>query len=567
MKTSLMCLIFLVVPMMLLAQGNFNITGRVSLQTLNVSYDEKSSLKPDSIPDDQYAKSTLIPGLQQRLNLALFARSRHYDITLLGDLKNNQWDRLDNFQRVDRLTLNIRRGRNEMILGDFFQSGSDLFVQSREMRGFKLAIESGKTYYYKVELIGGQSQKPLAVGDRLPMQYRQYETSGQFQRYLGAAQVRTGKWEKFELGLKFLWAKDNEKSIEEAISEPLTNQLLGLDGQLYLWKKRVKWFFDANLSRKDTLSAQNVTDLAYRAGFDLRLGHFKMILYKQYLGYDYYSAGYPYLQTDRDGFVLNAVYNFPQKFALSLEGERYFDNLKDFNDRPRTTTNSAIVGITSMRSNFPEVTLKFRYRDDRSNTVLDSVKTDKLYMGLEGRISFGSMNNRLSLSAIYLDLDDRSILQAGAPLGTKQFISSVNFYLRPHNRLFISGGSVFSRLQLSNDQQNINSYTFTSGRWDVIPVRLRAEFNLSFIYNDAANGGYQDMLSDYNQLASSFSLEYFFNARISLKAIVGNDFRDMRYSLDQARLVISDPDYGPTYFNGFESYNSLKYGMELNWIF
>ncbi len=567
MKTSLMCLIFLVVPMMLLAQGNFNITGRVSLQTLNVSYDEKSSLKPDSIPDDQYAKSTLIPGLQQRLNLALFARSRHYDLTLLGDLKNNQWDRLDNFQRVDRLTLNIRRGRNEMILGDFFQSGSDLFVQSREMRGFKLAIESGKTYYYKVELIGGQSQKPLAVGDRLPMQYRQYETSGQFQRYLGAAQVRTGKWEKFELGLKFLWAKDNEKSIEEAISEPLTNQLLGLDGQLYLWKKRVKWFFDANLSRKDTLSAQNVTDLAYRAGFDLRLGHFKMILYKQYLGYDYYSAGYPYLQTDRDGFVLNAVYNFPQKFALSLEGERYFDNLKDFNDRPRTTTNSAIVGITSMRSNFPEVTLKFRYRDDRSNTVLDSVKTDKLYMGLEGRISFGSMNNRLSLSAIYLDLDDRSILQAGAPLGTKQFISSVNFYLRPHNRLFISGGSVFSRLQLSNDQQNINSYTFTSGRWDVIPVRLRAEFNLSFIYNDAANGGYQDMLSDYNQLASSFSLEYFFNARISLKAIVGNDFRDMRYSLDQARLVISDPDYGPTYFNGFESYNSLKYGMELNWIF
>ena len=567
MKTSLMCLIFLVVPMMLLAQGNFNITGRVSLQTLNVSYDEKSSLKPDSIPDDQYAKSTLIPGLQQRLNLALFARSRHYDITLLGDLKNNQWDRLDNFQRVDRLTLNIRRGRNEMILGDFFQSGSDLFVQSREMRGFKLAIESGKTYYYKVELIGGQSQKPLAIGSRLPMQYRQYETSGQFQRYLGAAQVKTGKWEKFEVGLKFLWAKDNEKSIEEAISEPLTNQLLGLDGQLYLWKKRVKWFVDANLSRKDTLSAQNVTDLAYRAGFDLRLGHFKMILYKQYLGYDYYSAGYPYLQTDRDGFVLNAVYNFPQKFALSLEGERYFDNLKDFKDRPRTTTNSAIVGITSMRSNFPEVTLKFRYRDDRSNTVLDSVKTDKLYMGLEGRISFGSMNNRLSLSAIYLDLDDRSILQAGAPLGTKQFISSVNFYLRPHNRLFISGGSVFSRLQLSNDQQNINSYTFTSGRWDVIPVRLRAEFNLSFIYNDAANGGYQDMLSDYNQLASSFSLEYFFNTRISLKAIVGNDFRDMRYSLDQARLVISDPDYGPTYFNGFESYNSLKYGMELNWIF
>ncbi len=567
MKIKTLCVLLLSWPLVLVAQGGFNFTGRVSLQTLNIQYDEKSDIKPDSIPDDQYAKGTLIPGLHQRLNIALFGRSQNYDITLLSDLKNNPWDQLNSFNRVDRLTLNVRHGRNELILGDFFQSGSELFVQSREIRGFKLALEAGNHFYYRVELLGGQAQRALAVGSRLPNQYHQYENSGQYERYLGAAQLTFGRQGRFELGARYLWAKDNENSIPDAITEPLTNQLAGVVGHLIMWRKRVKWFFDANFSRKDTLSAQNVTDLAYRAGLDLRLGHWKMILYKQYLGYDYYSAGYPFLQTDRDGYVLNSVFNIPQKLAISLQAEHYFDNLKDFENRPRTQTNSAILGFTTMIPHFPELTLKFRYRDDNSNTVLDSIKTDKQYMGIEGRVSFGSLKNRLSLSAIYLNLDDQSVLRAGSPLGTDQLIASINFYTRPHNRLFISGGSVFSQLKLTNDQSNLNSYTFASGRWDVIPARLRSEFNVSFIYNDAANGGYQDMLSDYNQITSSFSLEYFFNARISLKAIVGNDFRHMRYSLDAAQMVIANPDYGPTYFNGYESYSGIKYGMELNWLF
>ena len=52
-----------------------------------------------------------------------------------------------------------------------------------------------------------------------------------------------------------------------------------------------------------------------------------------------------------------------------------------------------------------------------------------------------------------------------------------------------------------------------------------------------------------------------------MKILAGNDYRDMRYALAQAQKVIADPDYGPTYFNGYESYNGLKYGVELNWIF
>ncbi len=566
MRVSLLILL-ITLPVLLGAQGGFNLTGRISLQTLNVSYDEQSQLKPDSIPDDQYAKSPLIPGLRQRLNIALFGRARNFDITLLGDLKNDSWNQLNSIKRVDRLTLNIRSGLNEFVLGDFFESGSELFVQSREVRGAKLYLESGSDLYYQTNIIAGEVQRAFDMGDRLPDMYHQYENSGQYRRYMAAGLFRLGKRDRFQIGLKYLWAKDDQKSIEQSISEPLTNQNAGLDGFLYVWKQHLKLFFEGNISRKDTLSAKNVTDNAYRSGIDFRYGHFKFVGFKQRLGYDYFSAGYPYLQNDRDGFVVNSAYNFPQKFVLTFEGEHYRDNLNNLKNQPRTKTRIAAVGITTTIKNFPEIAVKYRYRDDRSNTVLDSVRTDKLYNGIEGRITFGSINNRFSLSAMYLDLDDKSVLQAGSPLGTGQLIASTNFYTRPSNLLFLSGGVVFSRLTLSNEQSNTNIYTYGSGRWDIIPAKLKLETTISFIYNDAANGGYQDMLSDYAQINSMFSLEYFFNSQISLKALAGNDYRDMRYGLDVAREVISDPDYGPTYFNGFESYNGLKYGLELNWIF
>ncbi len=560
-------LLLVMLPGLLWAQSGFNLTGRVSLQTLNVQYDEQSKLKPDSIPDDQYAKTTLIPGLQQRLNIALFGRTKNLDITLLGDLKNNQWDQLNQLNRVDRLTLNIRTGLNEFILGDFFESGSDLFVQSREVRGVKIHLERNASWYYQLHLTGGQVQRPLDVGERLPTVYHQYENSGQYRRYMAAGIFRFGKRERFSLGLRYLWGKDDQHSISQSVTEPLTNRTMGMDGFLYLWKRHVKIFFEGNLSRKDTLSAQNVTDNAYRAGLDFRYKHFKLVGYKQRLGYDYFSVGYPYLQTDKDGFVLNSAYNFTNKFALTFEGEQYKDNLNNDPNRPETNTLIGVLGLTTMIPHFPELTLKFRYRSDQSNTVLDTVKTDKTYGGIEARLAFGSINNRLALSTIYLDLNDHSVLQAGDALGTKQWINSVNFYTRPNNRLFISGGAVMSTLKLTNDQTNVNVYVYTSGRWDIIPSKLKAEGNLSYIYNDAAHGGYQDMLSDYAQIMSLFSLEYFFNSRISLKVLAGNDYRDMRYSLQQAQQVIADPDYGPTYFNGYESYNGLKYGIEMNWIF
>ncbi len=563
--------IFLLLPVLLAAQNNFNITGRISLRTLNTTYDTKSTIKPDSIADSAYAKGPLIPGLEQNLNIALFARTSKMDITLLGDLRNNQWDQLNKFKNVNRLSLNIRFGRNEIILGDFFDSGSEFFIQSREVRGARALLNLsnlwGADSYWRFKFSGGQIQKALGIGQRLYGLYHQYENAGQYRRFFASGLTQVGDNRYFEVGLKYLYARDDQKSISESINEPLINRNIGGNALLYLWQKHIQLFAEGYASRKDTITAKNINDFAYKGGMDFRYRNFKLVTFYQRLGYDYYTAGYPFLQNDRQGLKFTTAYYIPHTLILSAEGENYHDNLNKDDQRPTTRTRMIQTGITTAMKSWPEITLRWQFRDDNSDVILDTVKTRKISRTLEGRIAFGHGSQRISLSALYIDLNDHSVLISGEPLGTDQLIGSMNFYFRLAGRLYFSGGTVYSQLNLSNHQSNRNLYTYTSWRWDLIPRRLKMEGSINFILNDAANGGYQDYLSDYNQIGSRFSMEYFFNDNISLKMIGGTDFRNMGYSQQQALQVIADPDYGPLFFNSYETYKGWQYGLELNWIF
>jgi len=561
----------IIVPAFLIGQSSLNVTGRISFRTLQNSYKENSDIKPDSIPDKDYAKTFIVPGFEQRLNMAVFARTPKLDLTFLSDIRNNQWDQLNSINRIERLTLSARFDRNEIVLGDFFDSGSEFFVQSREVRGVKADLRFSNLWnrssYLQTKITGGQVQRPYGIGARLPVLYHQYENAGQYRRWFTSALVRLADEQRFDIALKYLYAADDTASVNEALNEPLTNQTAGMSGSLYLWEKHIQLFAEGYLSKKDTLSAKNISDHAYKGGFDFRYEQFKLLAYYQRLGYDYYSAGYPFLQNDRQGFKFVSAFRVPQIITFSVDGEQYDDNLGDDASRPVTTARLAETGFTTHFKNLPELTLKWRYRDDNSNTILDTIKTDKISRGLEAGLSYGFDSHRFSLSTYLIDLDDRSVLSAGSPLGTSQFIASFNFYTRPAAGLFISGGSVLSTLELTNKQENRNMYNYLSGRWDLMNRKLKLEWSLSYTLNDAENGGNQDLVSNYNQLGSEFSIEYFFTNNVSAKLIGGNDRRSMAFSMAEALEVIADPDYGPLFFNGYEDYDNLKYGMELNWIF
>jgi hypothetical protein len=573
---SLRFILYFTITASLFAQSGIDVTGRISLRTMNTDYNEKSKLKQDSIPADQYSKTTLIPGLQQSLNLALFARTSSLDITLLGDLKNDDWNRLNSFERINRLSLNARFGGNhELIVGDFFETGSEFYIQSREIRGGKLHLVFDNLWnnhsYLETDITGGRIERAFAIGDRLQDLYRQYETSGQYRRYFASGGFQLGDRDLFSIGMNYLYATDDSSSITGSINEPLANQNAGVNGALLFWNRRIRIFSEGFLSKKDTLTAKSVDDYAWKGGMDLRIKYFKLIAFYYRIGYDYYTAGYPFLNNDRQGFEMNGAYQFPGIVIISAEAEQYDDNLENNSFLPVTTTRLAYAGFTTNFRGLPEVTLKLGFRDDNSATITDNyentIRTEKLSLTYEGRIAYNFGSNRLSASAMYIDLDDKSLLAAGTPLGTEQFISSLNFYSRPAKSFFISGGGVYSRLLMTNAQDNKNIYLYESSRWDIFPRKLKLETTLTYIKNDAANGGYQDLLSNYYQLGAEFSIEYFFSPNISFKVIGGTDQRHMGYNTEKAQQVIADPDYGVMFFNSNESYNGLKYGAEINWIF
>lgn len=568
--------IILLIPVWLFPQQAVNVTGRISYRLLQTQYDEVSAIKPDSIPESEYAKGTLIPGLQQSLNLALFARSRGLDITLLGDIRHDPWNELNQLERVQRLSLSARFGlNNELVLGDFFESGSEFFIQSREVRGGKLFLQFNNLWNNRssleTKILGGRIERAQPIGARIPNLYRQYNNSGQYRRYFASADIHLADADWFSLGLSYLYARDDSLSINRSINEPLGNQNAGARASVFLWNKKIRLFGEGFTSRKDTLTGKAVDDYTYQAGVDLRYNRFKLIGSYYRLGYDYYTAGYPFLFNDRQGFKLNSAVWVGNVLTLFAEAEQYHNNLKERANIPQTTTRLLDAGFSTTSRQLPDITLKVGLRDDKSPLLIDAfgneTRTERLSLKYEGRLGYGFGANRLSLTAMYINLDDQSRFSAGTPLSTEQIITSMNVYTRPAATFFLSGGLVFSRLLMSNNQQNDNLYLYESSRWDIIPRKLQLETTISYIYNEATNGGYQDWLSDYNQLAGDVSLEWFLSSAISIKAIAGTDLRHMRYKTAEALMIIADPDYGPRFFNGFESYDGLKYGVELNWIF
>jgi hypothetical protein len=564
-------------PALIFGQAGFDLTGRASLRIQTTAYDENSAILPDSIPDDQYAKTTLIPGLQQTLNLSLFGRTENLDATFLADLKNNDWNtlQLSNLNSISRLTLALKWANQELIAGDFFDSHNELFIFSREIRGGRYYLKVPHVWtphsFIEVWTMGGEIQQAIDEGSRSEGLYKQYENAGQYRRLMGAGILKMGLSNTFDLTVNYLYGKDKEASIDTSLSLPLQNKVYGGAVNFYLWDRKIRLFAEYNRSVKDTLKVSQVPDEAYFAGLGFRHATLNLIFAYESLGTDYFTMGYPYLENDKRGYKGQLDYAFPRILQFTTEMEIYDDNLNEKTDLPTASTTILNAGLTTLFAGWPEIGLRYGIRSDLSATIYDQddqpFKTDKMSTKIEGRLAFNLDRNRFSLSFINLDLEDKSQIGSTLPLSTKQSIGSLNFYSSAVTNLFLSSGVVYSYLELSNDQTNDNLYLYGTTRWNIIPRLLLLESSLTLIKNEARNGGTQDLLNDYSALLAEVSLEYFVSSQFSFKLILGTDDKNYRYSTEDALDVVSDPNYGPAYFNGYESYNALIAGGEINWIF
>ncbi len=575
-------LYFLFLPLLLIAQG-LDVTGRISVRTTQTQYNETSQIKPDSIADEDYSKASLIPGLQENFNLAIFARTSRLDMTLLGDLSNNVWNRFDikDLKTVNRLSFTTRFDRHEIVLGDFFESGSEMFIQSREVRGGKVHLYFENLWNAKAFIeshsVAGIVQKSFQQDSRLIGLYKQYETSGLYRRNFAYSRLTGGETGRYQLSLNYLYGRDDSTSISSSYNPPVSNRASGGEAQVSLFSNRLKLFGEGYISNKDTLNAGSARDNSYKTGLDFRLSRIWLNTTYQRIGFDYFTAGYPYLLNDRQGFFLSGGYLWPGRLLFNLDLEQYHNNLNDDSNTLTTQTLSGIFSVTTQFSGWPEMHLKYIRRGDRSDELTDAddkdIQTKKVSNSGEVRLAHNIGSNRFSVSGLYISQDDNSVLSAGNPLSSSQMVGTVNMYFRPASVLNISGGAVYSTLKLTESnsddkpETNTNLYLYESSRWDIVPQKLTFESTISVILNNAGNGGTKDLLNDYQQIIADLSLEFFFTSYFSVKALAGTNQRQFAYSPETAKEIIANPDYGPLYFNSNESYNGLIYGLEVNLIF
>ena len=564
-------ILVILIPVLVVAQSGFDLTGRASLRTVHVQYDETSEILPDSIDSDAYGKTTLIPGLNHRLNLALFGRTKDLDMNFLSDLDYNDWNKL-NFRRF---SLEMRFYKHEVMVGDYFESINETFLYSKEIRGgrYRLNIDDvfGVNSYLKFNAMGGIVQRAATEGDRFLDLYKQFETSGQYRRVMAAADARLGLTGSYEVAINYLWGEDQQSSIDTSLNEPLANIVYGILSNYYLWNRNIRLFGEYYQSRKDTLKANNIRDYSYNSGIDFQYNAIKLLLLYQRLGYEYFTIGNPFLENDKKGFKGLVGYILSNVFSLDFDFEVYKNNLDNNYTLPTTDTRLMNIGATTSISGWPELTLRYGLRRDKSNTIYDEdenpINNDRTSEKFEGGLGFYINNTRFALNALQVDINDKSLLSSGTPLGTDQFIVSFNLYTTAIKNFFFSSGTVYSQLNMTNDQKYDNIYLYGTFRWDIIPRILKLETDLTFIKNKATGGGDQDVLSNYNYLVGEISLEYFFSNQFSFKLISGTDQKKYSYSIDQALEIIADPVYGPTYFNSNESYNAIILGGEINCIF
>lgn len=570
-KMILSYILIVSIPVLVVAQSEFNLTGRASLRTENVQYVETSDILPDSINSEDYGKTTLIPGLNHRLNLALFGRTKDLDMNFLSDLDYNDWNKF-NFRRF---SLDMQYYNHELMLGDYFESVNETFLFSREIRGgrYRLNIDDvlGVNSYLKLNALGGIIQRAAAEGDRFLDLYKQFETSGQYRRVMAAADARLGVPGSYEIACNYLWGEDQKSSIDTSLNEPLANIVYGILGNFYLWDRKIRLFGEFYQSRKDTLTASNIKDNSYNGGIDFQFNSIKVVFSYQRLGYDYYTVGNPFLETDKKGFKGLIAYVLSDVVGLNSDFEVYEDNLDKISVIPTTDTKLLNIGATTYIPAWPELTIRYGLRSDKSNTINDQeenpINNDKTTEKLEGRVGYSINDTRFTLSAFQLDLKDESLLTSGTPLGTEQFITSFNLYTSAIKNFFFSGGFVYSHLEMTNDQKNYNTYLYGTFRWDIIPRILKLESDLTYIRNKASGAEDQDVLSNYDNIVGEISLEYFFSNQVSFKLIAGTDQKKYSYSNEKALEIIADPAYGPTYFNLNESYDAIIFGGEINWLF
>ncbi|MDD5672517.1 MAG: right-handed parallel beta-helix repeat-containing protein, partial [Chitinivibrionales bacterium] len=300
----------------------------------------------------------VLAGLQPELQLFTSGRRGDADINLLMDYYGNEWLNAPTHLRKNTFNLSVNYQDQTAVFGDFYENSSETSISNRKITGLKYAanfIEMGRgVKKVEVRAVAGETQIPKDSGSHEVDLYNTKVDSGMALRqqltYLIGVTVKPNAISS--VSVRSIIARDQMQSFlrplvtDPAAPRPIAAQTGCIDGRVSLLGGKLGISAEGDMGTDDTLSSAH--DSTTVTWYDPQIpsavskvfsaipdqNHYALNLnvdglWKGYLlnasGSDiaagYFSAGNPYLETDRHYILLSASKQYTEQFSGSARYE------------------------------------------------------------------------------------------------------------------------------------------------------------------------------------------------------------------------------------------------------
>jgi len=271
--------------------------------------------------------------------------------------------------------LDYRSSKFDVTFGDIMPNFSALSLSNAGMRGVMPVIRTGPA---TTSIVAARSVDPKEAALNSS---GTITANGNFARYVYAVQEKIDIFYDNSVSINYVTSSDDKNSILNTGTDvyPLQNKVMGVNFMIGSFKYATfKCDYARSAHSTDTVNmSPEVTDAAYKASVESRLGIFSIKANYQHVGTDFYSLGSPTIVKDRNNYDFMTGVGSPKIGSLNLSYNQAVDNLK--NDPSKIITTQSIYSANTNLTlpKWPILSVGYAINDVGGLPVnsTDSVKT------------------------------------------------------------------------------------------------------------------------------------------------------------------------------------------------
>lgn len=455
----------------------FNLSGSGALSITQTNINNKTI---EDIPPD------LTIGLEYLINGRLANLDVDSSIALKFNNRDDDWDEI-----VESFTFGLSNPATTLNLGDFYHEISEFTLSSDVSPKFGLKINRHINLGEKSELmfIGGRLQEAsvyesdidgdgildtdedINKNDKWDYGYNYYD------QWLSGVRFSSSPNKNTFWGMTYLKINDDKDSREETgtmTTPPIKNDVFALDSALSFLNHFLTLSGELSTARCEKVGSSSDHDKAYKFSLKADKPKWNFEAGYNYIGTKYYSAGSPYLNTDKEGYFVTTQWLPNEIFSLTLEGEIFTDNLLDDVTYPITDTNIITTTFELKPKKAPQITLECELTDEKSDRYTTLYpQLDKFTRDISLELTHSIKKTDLTLNLQQTNTNDKSLF-AGTGTTSEDCKSdslSLTVDTQFQEKFILSNYISYTKNKTGNDKDDTFNTTIDL-TYDVIPQKL-----------------------------------------------------------------------------------------------